>query len=607
MSKRNRKNRHSKGRGPGGPTRPRNDGGSRRVTSAGPVGDDAPTRALVDSLLDGWEPLEPDADAATVAMVEVGVDHILEMFLDKPGPHLKSMLTAVASSLAQRRTPTADAVLAAMARLAPEHGRGEFETAWRARSKDEDVLWAARHHGDDTVTEAIEIGHAQGDGVNLALAVDNPAGTYSVAVYIDHNLGGLAKDLLVGPPIDQMRAVFGSAADGFTVRSVPFDEAYWRFLDAVDETSRTLDPPVSEDFDDYLDVVMRRFELISPDGDEPEDPPWGRTEVTNAERLAHVGAFMSSPEYEALPVDDRDEAVGVVRLWIDHAVDYTIGPARRVSPTLVEIFCTWWFPRKVVADEAMLAVAPAALEAWLRFAARTTELDDRWLSEALDALRECAPEMRRSLDDPSSWGMGKSLLGGRSGGLAVLGDLDDLGGLGVDALVARLAGGAAVVDDQGGLTTTSTSGFHRSHDSVWEPLEAPTDGGRVHVEADPSSVGMWQYAKTRQIAGQVTTQAAALLGPSFAQPAMDIAVALGSIDPSPYDNTQVHSWPGAIIWLLAEDNDAFEPRKTGRRREDLAAELPMTAATYKTKATKIREALGLAKGECVVSFRSARD
>lgn len=108
------------------------------------------------------------------------------------------------------------------------------------------------------------------------------------------------------------------------------------------------------------------------------------------------------------------------------------------------------------------------------------------------------------------------------------------------------------------------------------------------------------------IASQVTAQAAALLGPSFAQPAMDLAVALGSVDPSPYDNSQIRSWPGAIIWLLAEDNDAFEPRTVGRRRDDLASELPMTAATFKTKADKIRAALGLAKGDCRVEHSRTR-
>ena len=71
-----------------------------------------------------------------------------------------------------------------------------------------------------------------------------------------------------------MRAIFGSADDGFVVRSVPFDEAYWRFLDAVDETSKTMEPPVNEDYDDYLDMVMRRFGLIAPAGAEPKDPPW---------------------------------------------------------------------------------------------------------------------------------------------------------------------------------------------------------------------------------------------------------------------------------------------------------------------------------------------
>jgi hypothetical protein len=161
------------------------------------------------------------------------------------------------------------------------------------------------------------------------------------------------------------------------------------------------------------------------------------------------------------------------------------------------------------------------------------------------------------------------------------------------------------VDDDGDVVSTTTGTWHRE-DGPWEPLEVGREGARVHLEADPSGVSPWRYAKTRSITNQVTLQATGLLGPSFAQPAMDLAIALGSVDPSPYDNTQTNSWPGAIIWLLAEDNGAFETRTTGRRRDDLAAELPLTRATYQVKANKIRDALGLQKGEGVVRHRPAR-
>lgn len=62
MSKRKRKGRHAKGQGPGGPSRPRQIGGSRRVTAPGGA---PPTKALVDSLLGGFQPLDADADLAS--------------------------------------------------------------------------------------------------------------------------------------------------------------------------------------------------------------------------------------------------------------------------------------------------------------------------------------------------------------------------------------------------------------------------------------------------------------------------------------------------------------------------------------------------------------
>lgn len=588
MGKGKGKGRHHHRRGPGG-GRPTDAGGSRRVTRPG--GDAPPTAQLVDALLAGFEPISRDAPIQDILGTELGTGRVLDTITERPGPHLRPLLTAIGGDLARRRTPLADVVLAVLARLATEADQTGLAQAWRTRSRDPDVAPAALHFGDDTVVEAVEIGHACGDGVNLALAIDNPAGSFTVAVYIDFNLGGMAKDALVGPPMSEMRATF-DPTEGFTVRSVPPDEAFWRFLDAVDLLDHTLDPPVSEDFYDFLNAVTQRFALLGAEaGLAPQDPPWAHHEVSNAERLAHVAAFMSSPEYEALTVelvdqeDGADEAVGIVRLWIDHAVGYTIGPVRRVSPVLVELFCADWFPRKVMADEAMLAVAPAAIEAWLRFAARTTGLDDRWRDEALSALDEFAPALRGAVDDPTAWGLAKGLLGGA--GLGAL-------------------GGTQMFDEDDELVSTTTASWAPPPDGLWEPLEVTVEGTSVHVETDPSQVRPWQYAKAKLIASQASVQAATLLGPSFAQAAMDLAVALGSLDDSPYDNSQIRSWPGAIVWLLAEDNDAFEPRTPGRRRDDLADQLPLTRATYQTKAKRIREALDVPKGQFAVPHDPTR-
>ena len=528
---------------------------------------DPPTADLVDALLEGFQRIAPDAPSAAILNIEVAADLIVASLGERAGSHLSPMLTAIASELADRRSPTTDVLLAVLVRAAAEEGHAQPARVWRQRMDEPDVAPAALHYGDDTVVEVIEISHPCGDGVNLALAIDNPAGAFTVAVYIDFNMGGMAKDLLVGPPMSEMRSTF-DPSEGFTVRSVPRGEAFWRFIDAVDLMEHTLNAPVSDEFFELLPTVTRRFELLGDDaGVAPQDPPWGHREVSNAERLAHVAAFMSSPEYEALTlavadqVDGADEAVGIVRLWIDHAVGYTIGPVRRVSPVLVELFCADWFPRKVIADKAMLAVAPAAIEAWLRFAARTTGLDDRWLDEALLALDEFGPELRRSVDDPGSWGLAKGLLGGA----------------GIGAL-----GGTQMFDEHDNLVTSTTANWMPPADGRWEPLEVGVEGAKVHVETDPSQVRPWQYAKAKMIASQASVQAAALLGPSFAQPAMELAVALGSLDDSPYNNSQIGSWPGAIVWLLAEDNNAFEPRTPGRRRDDLADQLRMTRATYQT-------------------------
>ncbi len=564
-----------------------------RRSRPGPDLGGPPTDQLAQIVLDGFsatDDLDPLHQAISLEMQAV---NLFATVFDQPGPHLDSILSPLADHLRTLGSPAADRALAALAAasegpVGPPRGGAAFRRAWeRRRSETSDPVATAI--GEDRAVSAIEISHVQGDGVNLMLSMESALGSFTVAVYVDYNLGGLAKDLLIGPPIEEVLATFRPDG-GFRHREVPIGEAAWRFDQALDITHQTLSAPVSEDFEDLLPYVAVRFagirpvepaSFVGPDGD-----PIAYVEVSRAERIAHLGAFGASLEFEAIPVAQRDDTTEVVDLWIDHAVDYTIGKARRVSPTLVELFCASWFPRKVMADVAMVDAAPTAIEAWLRFCARTTGLERRWLDEALRALEEFSPELGRALDDEGSWGLAKGLLS--AGGAGLLDDLPaDLEGVDIAALLAE----RALPPDVGSL-----AGWTMRDDLTWQPLEVAETGGRIHLEGDPSRVPPWQYVKTRMIASQASTQAAALLGPSFAQPAMDLAIEIGAAEPCPFDNTQISSWPGAIVWLLAEDNDAFSPRTVGHRRDDLADALPMTRATYQAKAKKVREVLGVEKG-----------
>ena len=73
-------------------------------------------------------------------------------------------------------------------------------------------------------------------------------------------------------------------------------------------------------------------------------------------------------------------------LAIDFAADYADGRPLRWSPALVELFMVDWIPRKVINPGDLLAAVPAALEAWIRFAGRTTAKPAWAIDATVDAI-----------------------------------------------------------------------------------------------------------------------------------------------------------------------------------------------------------------------------
>lgn len=433
--------------------------------------------------------------------------------------------------------------------------------------------------GRATARRGFEIDHVQGDGVSLVVDLDQPGAPHCVGVYIDHNMGGLAKDLLVGPPWTALvhdRTYEG--VPGMAVREIRLDELRARCAEAIALTDHSIDPPVAEDFDDVRALVERRMALLPTGGAVPErDAP----EDEEIEEL--VGAFLRSPEASALREADRDEAGWLVDLWINHATGHAIGDPHRVSPTLIEVFCVDWYPRKVVADAATAAAAPAVLEAWTRYAARVTGLADEWRDEALRALAAYAPAMADDAPGPS-----------RDGGR-----LDDL-----DPELREVLLGATEELSETDRVGVVRGPFDRSPDDAgqWSPLQPGQVGPRrLHPETEPVGVAPELVTKVKAICAQCRLAADRLLGGAFVAPAVDLAVRIGVLDPSPLPHTQDRAWTSAIVWLLAEDSGAFS-QEPGRTRDDLATDLPLTRASVTKRVAQIRDRLGLEVGDLAVAW-----
>lgn len=245
---------------------------------------------------------------------------------------------------------------------------------------------------DDGLTLFIEARHLDGE-------------PHAIGVYIDHNLGGMAKDILMADSLADVERVLASDPDALAapvLEPIGTGEAWVRIDAAMELTDRTLDPPVGEDYASLRAIaLLRAAELPGP------FPEINEPELTQAERDELRAHFLTSPEAAGFAADG-DEAF-IASLVIDYCADYVDGRPLRWSPVTVELFMVDWLPRKVMADRATFDVVPRALTAWVRYAGRRRELPDWAVAETTSAIERWAPEMLALLDDDHP-GSGMELL-----------------------------------------------------------------------------------------------------------------------------------------------------------------------------------------------------
>jgi hypothetical protein len=242
---------------------------------------------------------------------------------------------------------------------------------------------------DDGITIFVEGAHAG-------------AQPHVVGVYIDHNLGVMAKDILLAESIDRieeiMRAEPGADAGGkLTIEPIDPAEACARLLAALDLTDMTLMAPVDEDYAPLRALARLRADEL-PFGAVDVDPP----EVLDDERERLLASFLASADGAGFE-PDGDEA-HVVSLAIDYCSDYVDGRPLRWSPVTVELFMADWLPRKLLADRSTFEAVPAALASWVRFAGRRRGIPDWAIAETTEAITRWTGEMLARADDPNVGG-----------------------------------------------------------------------------------------------------------------------------------------------------------------------------------------------------------
>lgn len=256
------------------------------------------------------------------------------------------------------------ALLAAIAQIAPDElirararryfaGRRQLLPAW------------LRQLGTAEAYRCVEMSEALGDANDVFIGVRLSGGHELTAlVYVDHNLGTVAKDgFVLSMPIDELvtmaRANQDSSADVQLDELGPAD-ARARLEQAIELGAITFPPFESDTWPVSRPLVEWILRLLPEGGRGYERPDWDDEAQTS---LAEE--FFASDFGRALD-DAGHRALFESILW--YGVDYGNGDPLRWSPTAVEILLLDWIPRKIIAPSRHLAKVPKLLRAFIPYA-----------------------------------------------------------------------------------------------------------------------------------------------------------------------------------------------------------------------------------------------
>jgi hypothetical protein len=345
--------------------------------------------------------LEAEQWASTI----IGAWHARPM----PGQDVDAMFfPGFVDVLEQLGTARALTTLRALAAVgAGAHGQRASAAAQRLAMRGlTEPPWAAALGQAQPTAAALMSEDAFDDGLSVMVEYAGPGcDPHTLGVYIDHNMGGLVKDIFLAGPLAEVRSQFNRHAPnhvGLVIRDVDLAEARARVEAALYMLDHTYDPPVNEDVRLLRALVDARMRLLPKGFELPEDGE----EVTPQERDALLADFLSSPNGQRWHGDE--DAEDVAQLAIDFGAGYNHGGPLRWSPVVVEIFMTSWLARKVTREPEFFVRVPDVLRDWVKYAGRRQRVPAAPLDEAVAAVESYRDEMLDAVSDPEAWGPAKS-------------------------------------------------------------------------------------------------------------------------------------------------------------------------------------------------------
>jgi hypothetical protein len=239
---------------------------------------------------------------------------------------------------------------------------------------------------------------------------------HALVMIVDYNADGMIRDGWVTSQVAKLlelcrKPVGESDRNGFKPLDPP--QARRMLEAALAETDAADNPPVSESFASYHAFIRSRIRvlppargpggMVGPGGSSAKRRPWSK------DRRAMLAAeFLASDEAEDL--SDRGSASHCADRIIDYGCDKDFGRPARMSPVKVETFLLEWLPRKVMLSPAEQEAMPHVLAAWVRWAGRRRGLDNRTISETLDAVFNAMGAFSRAYRDPAEFGLDPALV-----------------------------------------------------------------------------------------------------------------------------------------------------------------------------------------------------
>jgi hypothetical protein len=344
-------------------------------------------------------------EAEQWASMLIGTWHVRPM----PGEDVEAMFfPGFVDALEELGTAPALATLRALATVgAPDNARRARTAADRLAGDGlPEPPWAEGLQRARPTAAALMSEEAFDDGLSVMVEYAGPGcEPHTLGIYIDHNLGGLVKDVFLAGPLSEVRGQFNRHAPnhvGLVIRDLDLAEARARVEAALYMLDHTYDPPVNADVRSLRALVDARMRLL-PDGYEVADDD---EEVSSEERDALLADFLGSPQGQRWRGDE--DAEDVAQLAIDFGAGYNHGGPLRWSPVVVEIFMTSWLARKVTREPEFFTRVPDVLRDWVKYAGHRQGVPSAPLREAVAAVNHYRREMLDAVSDPEAWGPAKA-------------------------------------------------------------------------------------------------------------------------------------------------------------------------------------------------------